>query len=197
MEIIIFLERLSLFGLQLTCWQPVVSLFFMIVETECVFFLLVLPSSCFSGKPYFLLSFPNQTFLLTPPPPPNHHSSFHPSPPPFLPSWPTFSFALPPSFLFFCLPSLCGKSFWCVKCACMLTGRTHTLTHICCHSIMWPSSNQSESCLLDQPNICLCWLRQSEWWLMQDPVSPCCCYEFSLLPAWEEVCLSCQGRVLD
>lgn len=31
------------------------------------------------------------------------------------------------------------------------------------------------SCLLDHPNICLCWLSQSQRLLMRDPVRLCCC----------------------
>lgn len=107
-----------------------------------------------------------------------------------LPLWPTLP--CPPSFLFAAFPpSVANSSTVRSVPACSVGTHTHTYAVLvrCCQSIRWPSSIQSESRLLDQRNVCLCRLIQSEWWLMLVPVSSCCCYEFSLLPAWEEVCL--------
>lgn len=133
------------------------------------FFLLVLPSSCFSGQPYFLLS-----LILVPLPLSSMCSSFHPSPP-FHPHDQPFHL-LPPSFLFSAFPPSVANPSDVLRVSASSV-HTHTHTHaviaLCCHSIMWASSNQSGTCLL--PNICLCCLSQSEWRLVLVPVSTCCC----------------------
>lgn len=137
--------------------------------SQPVLFLGVMPSGIFSGKLFFLLS------LLLVPSLSSTHSSFHPSSPPFSPhDQPFHLLSLPPPFFF-----LWQILLMCYVCLLARCAHTHTHTYAvlvrCCRSTMWPSSNQPESRLLDQPNICLCGLSQSEWLLMLVPVSTCCC----------------------
>ena len=153
--------------------------FSIIVETECVStssfswchaLQLFLWRTVFSSSPTL-----NQLFLLPPSSLSSTYSSSYPSSPPFSPhDQPFHLLSLPPPFFFLWqIPLMCY--------VCLLARCAHTHTHTyavlvrCCRSIMWPSSNQPESRLLDQPNICLCGLSQSEWLLMLVPVSTCCC----------------------
>ncbi len=101
--------------------------------------------------------------------------------------------SLTPSFLFSAFPpSVANPSDVLRVPACSVRTHTHTHTYAvlarCCHSIMWPSSNQSETCLLDQPNICLCCLSQWEWLLMLVPVSTVCCFVCFLFCLRERKC---------
>lgn len=141
----------------------------------------------FSGQPFSC--WPTQTFLPFPLSSSYTYSSSQPSPH-FHPHDQPFNLLSLLSF-FSCLPSLCGKSFWCATCACLLWAGTHTNTHLCsslCRSFIWPSSNQSETCLLDQPNICRCCLSQSEWALMLVPVSIRRCFMCFLFCLRERKC---------
>lgn len=147
---------------------------------------------CFSGQPYFLLSLPKPN--LPPCCPPIIiiiYVQLFPLISSFSPLWPTFSFALPhPSFFSALPPSVANPSDRLRVPACSVHTHTYTYAVIasCCRSIMGPSSNQSGTCLLDQPNICLCCLSQSEWRLMRVPVSTCCCFVCFLFWLCERKC---------
>lgn len=203
----IYGKTFSVFDLLLTSWQILLSLYFLsLCLYDCwdwvccsqFFFLRVLPFSYFSGQPYFLLSSPEPNLPPPcPPPPPHHHLHIALSTHLLLlfTLMANLLFAKPPSFLFLPPLPLCQILLMCY--VCLLARPAHTYTHLCSgslllsHSIMWPSSSQSEMRLLDEPNICLCCLcclSQSEWLLMLVPVSTCCCFVCFLCCLRERKC---------